>query len=453
MSTPDKPNQKPNQKNIWIARLKSPQCILLGVVLGGLIGAFVPVLVPPMAWIGNAYLSFLKLCALPIMLSAIVAGTYRLLGNPGSKQIISRLLVAVFSGFLLCNLVAIGVGWIAQGGQIDPKTLASLGAEVNKTGIDFKLYVFDAAPPIDDLELGLSALLDNLVSDNIFSSLSNGRTLEVLTFSIVFGIAVGLVPDSGIRTQFIAVLDLIFQTFNGIVKSSLALLPFALLGLIGERVASTGFGTLQLMLKFVIVANVCFAAAYLLSTAIVWTRAKRPKLHHMLGYMKETTILAVTTSNSFACLPSALTMMKRLGFNKEKVNSLLPINLITFRYGTSVYFVLAMMFVLNVYEEPMSVSVFFTILLGCVFASLSSLGLVDIATLSSIEVVARPLGVPVEAVLLIFVAIDPLVNPLRALLNVYASMMVTSLVTDNRNRSPEPVPQLAPLEATSGSEA
>ncbi|TAF49335.1 MAG: hypothetical protein EAZ61_14545 [Oscillatoriales cyanobacterium] len=425
-------NQSLNQ---WMTFLKSPLAIALSILLGGLVGAMLPILVPPLAWVGNAYLSFLKLCALPIMLSAIVGGTYRLLGEKDSSSIIIRLLVAVFAGFILCNLVAIGIGWVAQSSEIDPATLASLGAEVNKTGIDYQLFVFEAPPPAEDTNLGLGALLNNLISDNIFASLSEGQTLEVLTFSILFGIALSLLPHTNIRGNFIAILDFVFQAFNNIVKVSLAFLPLALLGLIGERVASTGMSTIQLMLKFVILANLCFAIAYGLSVAIIWLQAKRPRLQRLLASMKETSVLAVTTSNSFACLPSSLTMMKDLGFNTEKVNSLLPINLITFRYGTSVYFVLATMFVLNVYQEPFGVSTFLTVLLGCILASLSSLGLVGIATLSCIEVVCRPLGLPVEAVLLIFVAIDPLVNPLRALVNVYASMMVTSLITDNHNRS------------------
>jgi Na+/H+-dicarboxylate symporter len=435
----------------WIALLKSPLAILLGIVLGGVIGAMLPILVPPLAWVGNAYLSFLKLCALPIMLSAIVVGTYRLLGEKDSGSIIVRLLFAVFAGFIFCNLVAIGVGLASQSGEIDPTTLASLGAEVNKTGIDYQLFIFEAPPPNDTANLGLGALLNNLISDNIFSSLSEGQTLEVLTFSIVFGLALSLLPKSNVQKHFISVLDLVFQTFNNIVKSSLAFLPFALLGLIGERVASTGMNTIQLMLKFVLLANLCFAIAYLLSVTIIWFRAKRPNLKRLLSSMKETSVLAVTTSNSFACLPSALTMMKELGFNEEKVNSLLPINLITFRYGTSVYFVLATMFVLNVYQEPFGISTFLTVLLGCILASLSSLGLVGIATLSCIEVVCRPLGLPVEAVLLIFVAIDPLVNPLRALVNVYASMMVTSLITDNHHHSAQTETHLAPVMVASSS--
>lgn len=441
---------KPNKIN-WNQWLKSPLAILLGIVLGGVLGIILPVLIPPLAWIGNAYLSFLKLCALPIMLSAIVVGTYRLLGEKDSGSRVFRLLIAVFAGFLLCNLVAIGIGWISQSSEIDSATLASLGTEVNKTGIDFQLYVFETPPPIDTTELGLGALLNNLISDNIFSSLSEGRTLEVLTFSIVFGIAISLLPKSNIKVHFVSILDLMFQTFNNIVKASLAFLPFALLGLIGEQVASTGMGTIQLMLKFVLLTNLCFAIAYALSVTIVWFRANRPSFRTLLHNIKETSVLAVTTSNSFACLPSSLTMMKDLGFNPEQVNSLLPINLITFRYGTSVYFVLATMFVLNVYQEPFGVNTFLTVLLGCILASLSSLGLVGIATLSCIEVVCRPLGLPVEAVLLIFVAIDPLVNPLRALVNVYASMMVTALVTDNHTPLPRAATGLATVTISSSS--
>jgi len=420
----------------WGKFLKSPIVILLSIVFGIILGVFIPQVVPPLAWLGNAYLSFLKLSALPIMLSAITSGINRLLHDKSSINIVFKLLIAVFAGFTVCNAIAILIALIAPGGQVDTSTLELLGNEVNKTGIDFKLYIFDTPPPVEDTEIGFSALLSNLISDNIFESLANGKTLEVLTFSIVFGTAISFLPESPVRQDFLSLIDFIFQTFNSIVRSSLVFLPVALLGLISQQVSETGFSTIKLMLNFVVLVNICLAAAYLLSVLTLWVRSNRPSLRYLLGEIRETSILAVTTSNSFACLPSSLTMMTNLKFNLEKVNSLLPINLITFRYGTSVYFVLATMFVLNLYQETINLNILVTVLLGCILASLSSLGLVGIATLSCIEVVCRPLGLPVESVLLIFIAIDPLVNPLRALVNVYASMMVTALVTDNHRLPP-----------------
>jgi len=420
----------------WGKFLKSPTVILLSILLGVVIGVFTPQIVPPLAWLGNAYLSFLKLCALPIMLSAITSGINRLLHDKNSINIVLKLLIAVFTTFTVCNAIAIIISLIASGGQVDTSTLELLGNEVNKTGIDFKLYIFDAPPPVTEEEIGFSALLSNLISDNIFESLASGKTLEVLTFSIVFGTAISFLPESPVRQDFLSLIDFLFQTFNSIVRSSLSFLPISLLGLISQQVSETGFSTIKLMLNFVVLVNVCLAVTYLLGVLTLWIRSSRPSLRYLLGEIRETSILAVTTSNSFACLPSSLTMMANLKFNPEKVNSLLPINIITFRYGTSIYFVLATMFVLNLYQEKINFNVLTTVILGCILASLSSLGLVGIATLSCIEVVCRPLGLPVESVLLIFIAIDPLVNPLRVLVNVYASMMVTALVTDNHRLQP-----------------
>jgi Na+/H+-dicarboxylate symporter len=131
-------------------------------------------------------------------------------------------------------------------------------------------------------------------------------------------------------------------------------------------------------------------------------------------------------------------MMPKLRFNSEEVNSLLPINLITFRYGTSIYFALATMFILKIYQEPFGLNQFLTIAIGCLLASLSSIGAAGVAALGCLEVVTSALGLPIGAALLIFVAIDPFINPLRALVNVYAAMAITAIVTDNSETALNP---------------
>lgn len=431
----------------WGKILKSPFIILGSVVLGIVLGLSFSDYIGVLVWFGQAYLSFLKLCALPILLSAIIIGTNRLLRGRNSRSLIVRLLVCVFATFIIGNTIAMAIALIFQTGQIDDSLLSSLGSEVNKTGIDYQIYLRSTSPVTDEDATGFILLFRNLITDNIFNSLSEGNTLQVLVFSIVFGTALSFIPKSPLKESFIGYLDLIFQIFNSIVKSALIVLPLALIGLIGGQVSSTGLGTVNLMLGFVILSNVCFAAVYLLSAAIIWWRSNCRNLLKFIPFIKETTLLAITTSNSFACLPPSLSMMKDLGFNGEKVDAILPINIITFRYGTSVYFVFATMFVLYIYQEPIALDLLLTVVFGCILASISSLGLVGIAALGSIEVVCRPLGLPVEAVLLLFIAIDPLVNPLRALVNVYGSMMVTSLITNEASPTASVEPTLkAPVK-------
>ncbi|TAF53470.1 MAG: hypothetical protein EAZ61_06950 [Oscillatoriales cyanobacterium] len=415
----------------WLNLLKSPPMLLVSLALGIVVGVTIPSLVPLLSWLGRTYLALLQLCALPIMLSGIVAGVYRLVVGHNSREIVWRLVAIVIVGFLACNSIAIFIGWASQSGNLDVSVLAALGAEVNKTGIDAEIYRFSVVAPSIDLRPGLSTLLNSLISDNIFASLATGQTLQVLTFSIILGAALSLLPVSSDRHRLVSFFDLIFQVFGLIADVIVACLPIGLIGLFAEQFATASLDVMPLMLEFVLVANLSLVMVYGLSVAVIWVCAHRPRRLRMLVCLKETTILALSTSSSLASLPYALKMMPRLRFNSEAVNSLLPLNLITFRYGTSLYFALATMFILKIYQEPFGLNQFLTIAIGCLLASLSSIGAAGVAALGCLEVVTSALGLPIGAALLIFVAIDPFINPLRALVNVYAAMAITAIVVDN----------------------
>jgi Na+/H+-dicarboxylate symporter len=412
--------------------------LLVSLALGIVVGVTIPSLVPLLSWLGRTYLALLQLCALPIMLSGIVAGVYRLVVGHNSRAIVLRLVAIVMAGFMVCNSLAILIGWASQTRRLDVSTLAALGAEVNRTGIDGEIHRFSLVVPSADPRPGLSTLLNSLISDNIFASLATGQTLQVLTFSIILGVALSLLPASSARHRLVSFFDLIFQVFGLIADVIVACLPIGLIGLFAEQFATTSIDVMRLMLGFVLVANLSLIAVYGLSVFVIWICAHRPRRQRMLVCLKETTVLALSTSSSLASLPYALKMMPKLRFNSEEVNSLLPINLITFRYGTSIYFALATMFILKIYQEPFGLNQFLTIAIGCLLASLSSIGAAGVAALGCLEVVTSALGLPIGAALLIFVAIDPFINPLRALVNVYAAMAITAIVTDNSETALNP---------------
>ncbi|MGD1900802.1 MAG: dicarboxylate/amino acid:cation symporter [Geitlerinemataceae cyanobacterium] len=422
----------------WFDVFKSPPMLLVSLGLGLAFGALLPGSIEPLSAIGNAYLSALQLCALPIMTTGIIAGIYRLVKSHHSKEFVVRLVGLVMVGFAICNSVAIAIGWVMQSGRFDASTLEALGTEVNKFGIDAEIYR-TLPPPPPELRLGLNTLADSLISDNIFAALVDNQTLAVLVFAIVLGAALGLAPTTKVSDRLVSSCDLIFNVFCGIADFAVACLPLGLIGLFAEQFAATGGGILRLMLGFVLMADASLLVLYFLAAAIVWWQARRPGLKRMVASAKDSTILALSTSSSLATLPYALRMMRRLRFNAEEVNSLLPIDIITFRYGTSFYFAFATIFVMTLYREPFGINEFVTISLGCVLASLASIGAAGIAALGCIEIVTSPLGLPVGAVLLIFVAIDPLVNPFRALVNIYAATAVTALVAEN-SRSPRDRP-------------
>jgi ABC-type amino acid transport substrate-binding protein len=72
------------------------------------------------------------------------------------------------------------------------------------------------------------------------------------------------------------------------------------------------------------------------------------------------------------------------------------------------------------------------IFLGVIFAGTATAGASGIVTLSVISMVLSPLNLPVEAILVIFMAIDPIIDPFRTFLLVYGNISATTLISGKR---------------------
>jgi hypothetical protein len=134
-----------------------------------------------------------------------------------------------------------------------------------------------------------------------------------------------------------------------------------------------------------------------------------------------------------ATLPSAITCLDdKMSFDKTTVNLTLPLGMTLGRFGNVFYFAVAVFFVVQIYGMELAAAQYATIFLGVIFAGTATAGASGIVTLSVIGIVLSPLNLPIEAVLVIFMAIDPIIDPFRTLLLVYGNIGATTLIAGRR---------------------
>jgi hypothetical protein len=149
--------------------------------------------------------------------------------------------------------------------------------------------------------------------------------------------------------------------------------------------------------------------------------------------MFEPVMLAFATRNSMATLPSAITCLDdKMNFDRTAVNLTLPLGMTLGRFGNVFYFAVAVFFVVQIYGMELAAAQYATIFLGVIFAGTATAGASGIVTLSVISIVLSPLNLPVEAVLVIFMAIDPIIDPFRTFLLVYGNMGATTLIAGKK---------------------
>ena len=157
----------------------TPQLLIFSILLGIALGILTPNFAKSIDFIGRIYVDLLKLCVLPILFSAICISTAQLINIPDSRKLILKLVIVLLSTQFLAGAVALSVGLIFQpGAGINEQTLASLGGQINQSGINYEVAL-NSSPKIGT-ENPLLNLLASTVPSNIFESLSENRSLQVV---------------------------------------------------------------------------------------------------------------------------------------------------------------------------------------------------------------------------------------------------------------------------------
>jgi len=291
----------------------------------------------------------------------------------------------------------------------------------------------------------VAAFFRGLIPANIFQALSAGSTLAVVFFAIIFGIAVGFLRDRQ-AAVLIEFLEAVFEAFQKLINWSLYLLPFGLVCLLAGQVATLGPRIFMAMSKFIVIYGIGCAAIFVVVTIVIWARSGISNPFRVVSGLFEPVMLAFATRNSMATLPSAISCLdSRLGFERAAVNLTLPLGMTVGRFGNIFYFGLASFFVIQIYGMTLTPEQYPLVLLGVIFAGTATAGASGIVTLSVINIVLNPLRLPVEAALVIFMAIDPIIDPLRTFLIVYVNMAAAALIAGREGTAVRP---LAPGRST-----
>ncbi|MDC0310263.1 dicarboxylate/amino acid:cation symporter [bacterium] len=410
--------------------IASPQAILGSVVLGAIIGTQSPQLSSYIAPLGNIYLNLFKMCVFPILISGIIVSVARLISRNDSTYYVKRILF-YFPIFLIStSLIAVLVGFIFNPGKgLDGGTLQALGVLVNQSAVDLQVNLTGALAPVESGP-GLSSFLVDLIPSNIIYAVGNGDTLPVLFFCIASGIALGVLPQGQTTEPLMLVLESVYSAFQTLITWLKYLLPFGLLGLLAEQLSEINMSTVSVMSNFLLISILTFGLLFLLSIVLLSARSKY-SIKDVLFKIKEPLLLAFTTQSSLACLPSAIdSLTNGLRFENKSTNLVLPLAITLCRFGPIAYFAIATIFVSSLYQSPLGFGDILILIAGSIFAGMATSGLSGVLTLTMLSIVLSPLGLPLDAVLVLLIAIDPLINPFRTLTIVGTSITVSSFISE-----------------------
>ncbi len=362
-------------------KLKLHWQIIIGLVGGTLFGIFA-------AWnhwagftqdwiapFGTIFVNLLKLIAVPLVFSSLVTG----IASLADISQLSRMGGKTIGIYLVTTAVAITIGLVLVN-VLEPGSLMppEVGIELQQA---YQSNVDEKAASVEIVkERGPLQPLVDIVPTNIVGAASSNRSmLQVVFFSLLFGVGLMLVQTEATATvaRFISGMNAVIIKIVDMIMLIAPIGIFALMAGTITAIAGDDLGTILRLLQALGFYSLVVIMGLLLHVVFVYGFIIRFFTPHTLKKfftgIAPAQLVAFSTSSSAATLPVSFECVEEnLGVKKEVSSFVLPIGATINLDGTALYQGVAAVFIAQVLGIPLDFTAQLTIVLTALLASIGA---------------------------------------------------------------------------------
>jgi proton glutamate symport protein len=401
--------------------------LALGIVIGAVINNVDPAWSAYMRPFSQLFLRMIKMIIAPLIFATLVAG----IAGAGHVKVVGRMGVRAIVYFEIVTTIALVIGLAA--------------VNITRPGDGVVL------PPSGQAEVTAKPqtwdqILLHLVPESVIAAMATGDVLQIVVFSIVFAIALGMIGEKGrpVITWCESVAETMFKFTDIVMRYA----PIGVGAAIAYTVGHSGFGVLYNLAWLVATlygALIVFILLVLLPVALLF----RIDIPRFIRTIREPAIIAFSTTSSEAALPRAMEAMERFGVPRRIVSFVMPLGYSFNLDGTTLYLSLAAVFVAQAAGVELTGWQQFTMLLTLMLTSKGVAG-VPRASLVILAGTLASYGLPLEGVTLIL-GVDELMDMARTMTNVIGNCLATAVVARWEGELTDGVPEQAevsPVQTT-----
>lgn len=393
--------------------------IVISMIAGCEIGFSFPDFALKLNVLSGIFLRLIKTIIAPLLFSTLVVG---IAAHSNLKQVGRMGLKAIFY-FELVTTLALFVGLAAIN-----LTRAGVGAQMNAQETQI-----ERANKLLEQKQSHDALLD-VFPENIAKSVAENQILQVVVFSILFGVALAKINEEKKKPmiQFVEGLSEVMFKFTDLV---MYLAPLAVGGALAYTIASMGFGVLKNLLMLIGTLYLAIIAFTLLVLMPIGFIIGLP-FRKFINAVSEPLSIAFATATSEAALPKAMENLEKFGIPRKIVAFVLPTGYSFNLDGSTLYLSLASVFVAQACGVELTLGQQIQMVLVLMLTSKGVAGVRGASFLILVSTVAS-LGLDPQKAFAIL-AVDAVMDMGRTTLNVLGNCLATVVVAKWEGEFPLP---------------
>lgn len=360
--------------------------------------------------LATVFIRLVQMIISPLVFTTLVVGIAKLgdikaVGRIGGKALgwfFTASFISLLLGMFFVNILQPGVGLNLS--NIDLTTASEVTAKT--TTLSFENFI------------------EHIVPKSIFEAMATNEILQIVIFSIFFGLAAAAIGDA-----VKPVVNALDKTSHIVLKMVNYVMKFAPIGVFG---AIAGVFAVRDFQELAITYFKYFGS-FLIGIASLWVVLilvgyifLKSRMSTLLKRISSPLIVAFGTTSSEAVFPKLTEELERFGVKDKIVSFMLPLGYSFNLDGSMMYMTFASIFIAQAYGIDLDIGTQLTMLLVLM---LTSKGIAGVPR-ASLVVVAATCGmfdIPIEGIALIL-PIDHFCDMFRSATNVLGNALATSVV-------------------------
>ena len=357
--------------------------------------------------ISALFLRLIKMIIAPLVFSTLVVG----IAHMGDTASVGRIFVKTMTWFISASFVSLLIGLVMV-------HILQPGANLN-----MPLPETSAATGLKTSAMSLQNFVEHLVPRSVVEAMATNEILQIVVFSIFFGVAVSSMGEKGKIVS--SVIEEVAHAMLIVTGYVMQFAPLAVFSAVAATVSKQGLAILVVFAKFI--------GGFYLSLVVLWVvligaafLVLGARVFRLLELVREPTLLAFSTASSEAAYPKTLEGLEKFGAPNSIASFVLPMGYSFNLDGSMMYCTFASLFIAEVYNIDLSLGTQFLMLLILMLTSKGMAG-VPRASLVVIAATLNQFSIP-ESGLLLIMGVDQFLDMGRSATNVIGNSLASAVV-------------------------
>ena len=369
--------------------------VLLAILVGVLLGIFAPKHAVQLEPLAKGFINIIKLFTYPIIFLTVSLG----IASMGSLKKVGRIGFSALLYFEIVSTLSLAIGVIVA--------LVVQPGQINKNGLQMQ----------DPSKYTKSTSFD------LWAIIKDNTNLQILILAILVGFILNFLQKKETYIHWLG--QLTHYVFLAL-KWVMYLAPLGALGGMSYAIGKYGLHTLIPLGKLMGTMYITMALfIFVILGGIL--KYYQLSIWDLIKHIKEELLIVFGTSSSEPAMPSLMNKLEHIGCSKSVVGLVVPTGYSFNLDGTSIYLSMAVIFIAQLYNVPLSITEMVTIILILMLTSKGAAGVTGSGFIVLASTLATLQKIPIEG-LAFLLGIDKFMSEARAITNIIGNSVATIVI-------------------------